>query len=82
MPFGRGTVFVLGAGFTKGFFPNAPLLVDNYDVRGLLDAADASLSEHSKGILRSECRGECLMTENEAPKRNWLCCYVRSKPCS
>jgi hypothetical protein len=29
---GTGTVFVLGAGFTKAFFPKAPLLVDDYEV--------------------------------------------------
>lgn len=27
------TVFVLGAGFTKAFLPEAPLLTDNYDVK-------------------------------------------------
>lgn len=28
---GSGTVFVLGAGFTRAFLPQAPLLVDDYD---------------------------------------------------
>ena len=35
MSFGKGTVFVLGAGFTKGFFPAAPLLLDDYNVQDL-----------------------------------------------
>ncbi len=30
------TVFVLGAGFTRAFFPEAPLLVDRYDIDPLL----------------------------------------------
>jgi len=30
MSFGKGTVFVLGAGFTKAFLKQAPLLVDHY----------------------------------------------------
>jgi len=31
------TVFVLGAGFTKAFLPDAPLLVDNYNLDPLLE---------------------------------------------
>lgn len=30
-------VYVLGAGFTKAFAPNAPLLIDNYDLDGVRD---------------------------------------------
>jgi hypothetical protein len=36
MPTPNKTVFVLGAGFTKAFLPDAPLLVDNYNLRSLL----------------------------------------------
>jgi hypothetical protein len=43
-----------GAGFTKGFFPNAPLLVDTYNVRGLLESAERALSDHAKRVLLSE----------------------------
>ena len=30
-------VFVLGAGFTKAFFPGAPLMMDDYGLDSLLD---------------------------------------------
>lgn len=35
------TVFVLGAGFTKAFLPDAPLLVDDYDASSILLEFDA-----------------------------------------
>src|SRR4051812_12991938 len=38
----RDTVFVLGAGFTKAFLPEAPLMVDAYD-------SDGHLSDRVKG---------------------------------
>lgn len=31
------TVFVLGAGFTRAFFPQAPLLVDHYAIEPLIE---------------------------------------------
>ena len=55
MPFGTGTIFVLGAGFTKGFYPAAPLLVDDYNVRSLLSASsDSFLSGAACAILQTE----------------------------
>ena len=37
----KNTVFVLGAGFTKAFLPDAPLLVDDYDASSILLEFDA-----------------------------------------
>jgi hypothetical protein len=48
------TVFVLGAGFTKAFVPNAPLLVDDYGGQDLLRQLKA-LPAASK-ILENELR--------------------------
>lgn len=42
-------VFVLGAGFTRAFLPNAPLLKDSYDVTGLLQKYDEF--KHAKRVL-------------------------------
>jgi len=50
----NNTVFVLGAGFTKAFVPNAPLLVDDYGGRKLLREFEA-LPIASK-ILQNELR--------------------------
>jgi hypothetical protein len=36
MPNSPRIVFVLGAGFTKAFCPDAPLLVDDYGVEQLI----------------------------------------------
>lgn len=49
---GQGTVFVLGAGFTKAFLPNAPLLVDDYEGERLLDQFQAFPEAHA--ILEME----------------------------
>jgi hypothetical protein len=54
MPFGKGTVFVLGAGFTRGFYGNAPLLVDNYDVLSLLGPSTGILSGITQRIVKAE----------------------------
>ncbi len=37
MDYGKGTVFVLGAGFTKGFIRSAPVLVDKFGIQELRD---------------------------------------------
>ena len=37
----RGLVFVLGAGFTRAFVPQSPLLVDDYGVRDLRKRFDS-----------------------------------------
>jgi hypothetical protein len=47
-----GVVFVLGAGFTRAFVPNAPLLVDDYGIRDLR-IRFASFS-HAAAILDRE----------------------------
>ena len=58
MPEARGTrlesntVFVLGAGFTKAFLPNAPLLVDAYGCDALLKEFDSFPT--AKAILERE----------------------------
>jgi SIR2-like domain len=55
MSFGKGTVFVLGAGFTKGFYNRAPLLVDEYDVSTLLGPSSSGLlSENARRIVQAE----------------------------
>jgi hypothetical protein len=56
MSFGTGTVFVLGAGFTKAFIAKAPLLVDKYDVRGWLGSLGKGLSSHAERVLESELK--------------------------
>ena len=50
----NNTVFVLGAGFTKAFLPDAPLLIDDYGGRKLLREFEA-LPAASK-ILQNELR--------------------------
>jgi len=47
----NNTVFVLGAGFTKAFVPDAPLLVDNYAARDLLHEFEAFPT--AKGIMEN-----------------------------
>jgi hypothetical protein len=55
MSFGQGTVFVLGAGFTRGFFAKAPLLVDDHDVRSLVGPSSAGiLSGAVRKIVEAE----------------------------
>ncbi|MBI2862884.1 MAG: hypothetical protein HYX89_08685 [Chloroflexi bacterium] len=49
---GPRTVFVLGAGFTKAFLPDAPLLTDDYDGQSLLDKFKDF--PHAKRILELE----------------------------
>lgn len=46
------TVFVLGAGFTRAFLPDAPLLVDDFDGDELL--AKYSAFPHASRVLRQE----------------------------
>jgi hypothetical protein len=58
MPFGQGTVFVLGAGFTKGFFPAAPLLVDKYDLDDLASPSNGVVSESATLILQAELNSQ------------------------
>ena len=48
----KNTVFVLGAGFTKAFLPNAPLLVDDYDTSSILLEFDAF--PIARGVLERE----------------------------
>lgn len=47
-------VFVLGAGFTKAFFPAAPLLVDKYDMEELFKHFDSF--KYARDILANEVR--------------------------
>lgn len=44
--------FVLGAGFTKAFFPSAPLLVDHYPISPLIELADNRSLPFAKRILK------------------------------
>jgi hypothetical protein len=48
------SVFLLGAGLTKAFLPNAPLLVDNYDLRSL--SPKHKHLHHAKRIIDLELR--------------------------
>jgi hypothetical protein len=52
--FGKGTVFVLGAGFTRAVLPNSPLLVDDYDIEPLLGKYKAF--PDASEVLKSEVR--------------------------
>lgn len=49
----QNTVFVLGAGFTKAFLPDAPLMVDTYDIGKVL--AKFKNFERANTILNLEC---------------------------
>ncbi|MBI1902907.1 MAG: hypothetical protein HYS13_17560 [Planctomycetia bacterium] len=66
MKWDSGTVFILGAGFTKAFLPEAPLLIDDYggeglkrkfvafsDALGLLDT-ELTQRDHPPGWLNLE----------------------------
>lgn len=46
------TVFVIGAGFTRAFLPQAPLLTDNYDIDSLLKKFETL--PHARRILELE----------------------------
>lgn len=48
----KNTVFVLGAGFTKAFLPDAPLLIDDYSSEALLKEFSAFPTAHS--VLKNE----------------------------
>jgi hypothetical protein len=48
----RRTVFVLGAGFTKAFLPQAPLLTDDYDGDRLADRFESF--PHARRVLNLE----------------------------
>jgi hypothetical protein len=52
--FGKGTVFVLGAGFTKAFLPRAPLVEDDYGARALLAEIQGGEFQHARTILEEE----------------------------
>ncbi len=52
MKLNKHTVFVLGAGFTKAFVPNAPLLEDEYDGELLQDKFKSF--PHAFRILKNE----------------------------
>ncbi len=54
MIYGPGTVFVLGAGFTKSFLPNAPLLEDDYGAREILEELQGREFQYAKVILQQE----------------------------
>lgn len=54
MAFDQGTVFVLGAGFTKAFLPAAPLMVDDYGGKELLGAFGGSEFSEARKILELE----------------------------
>src|SRR5690348_11829668 len=61
-------VYVLGAGFTKAFFPDAPLLVDDYDVERLMKdfspfpAASAALALEQRRTGEGKINLERLMS--------------------
>ena len=48
----RNTVFILGAGFTKAFLPDAPLLIDDYGATDLLEEFKAFPT--ARAILENE----------------------------
>jgi hypothetical protein len=50
------TVFVLGAGFTKAFFPEAPLLTDPYPLNNLLEKYSEEQFPHAHRILTLEIK--------------------------
>lgn len=52
MTLGSKTVFVLGAGFTKAFVPDAPLMEDNYDIKSLSE--EFSGLHHARHFLETE----------------------------
>jgi len=68
----NNTVFVLGAGFTKAFLPNAPLLVDDYDVPSILlefdgfPTARAVLENEIDNLNPHRVNFERLMTRTSA----------------
>ena len=47
------TVFVIGAGFTKAFAPDAPLLVDDYGVCGIKKQFESFPTALSIAIVES-----------------------------
>jgi hypothetical protein len=51
-----GIVFVLGAGFTRAFIPEAPLLTDPYPLDELLKIYSAEHFPHAHKILQLECK--------------------------
>lgn len=62
-----GTVFVLGAGFTKAFYPNAPLMRDNWGVDELIKKFGSipglrRILEHEKSFEPPTIDIERLMT--------------------
>ncbi len=75
-----GLVFVLGAGFTRAFVPQAPLLVDDYKIP-CLSKRFASFS-HAKAILDDALAEysddrvnlERIMTRPEVSPRNYAPC--------
>jgi hypothetical protein len=54
MAFENGTVFILGAGFTKAFLPKAPLVEDDYGGEALLSEFAGQESKHARSILELE----------------------------
>src|SRR5262249_16987335 len=56
MDYGKGTVFVLGAGFTKAFLPNAPLLEDDYGGDSLLEEFKGDGFRYARIILEEEMK--------------------------
>jgi SIR2-like domain len=66
MHYGQGVVFVLGAGFTKGFLPAAPLLEDDYGGTALLNDLQGDEFRYARGILEQElamCGGTNINVE-------------------
>jgi hypothetical protein len=52
--FDEGTVFVLGAGFTRALLPDAPLMVDDYGGKELLDSLQGRELRTARWILELE----------------------------
>lgn len=52
------TIFVLGAGFSKGFLPNAPLLVGDFDIGPLIEKFDENHFPIAHHILNAELKSK------------------------
>lgn len=82
LPITNKTVFVLGAGFTKAFFPKAPLLIDDYNAPFLKEKfchfnyATRILDNEIKKRNDGKIDFESLLTrvENKMPYDNYSQC--------
>jgi hypothetical protein len=58
-------IFVLGAGFTKAFAPEMPLMQDNYSV---VSSKEQGGAEHSQGMGNAVQQGMFLLRVARAPR--------------